>query len=62
MDTNKKLNFPSAKSSAEFREKIDNAFEKAVHDALLKHKQANNPVAVWRNGKIVLLKAEEIPV
>jgi hypothetical protein len=41
---------------------IDEALRQAVKDALLKHKQAGNPVVVWRDGKMVWLKPEEIPV
>lgn len=42
--------------------KITTALAQGVRDALLKHKQAGNPVVVWRDGKIVWLKPEEIPV
>ena len=42
--------------------KITHALAQGVRDALLKHKQAGNPVVVWRDGKIVWLKPEEIPV
>lgn len=41
---------------------IDKALKKAVQEALVHHKQAGNPIVVWRNGKIVWLKPEEIPV
>jgi hypothetical protein len=44
------------------KEKITRALTQGVHDALLKHKQAGNPVVVWQNGKMVWLKPEEIPV
>jgi hypothetical protein len=43
-------------------EKITQALAQGVHEALLKHKQAGNPVVVWRDGKMVWLKPEEIPV
>jgi hypothetical protein len=33
-----------------------------VREALKKHKQAGNPVVVWRDGKMVWLKPEEIQV
>ncbi len=41
---------------------IDNALKEAVQEALVRHKQAGNPIVVWRDGKIVWLKSEEIPV
>jgi len=43
-------------------ETITRALTQGVRDALLKHKQTGNPVVVWRNGKAVWLKPEEIPV
>ncbi|MEQ8974450.1 MAG: hypothetical protein RIE73_29180 [Coleofasciculus sp. C1-SOL-03] len=42
------------------RERINQALAKAVQDALLKHKQAGNPVAIWRDGKVVWIPPEEI--
>ena len=44
------------------KEKITQALTQGVREALLKHKQAGNPVVVWRDGKMVWLKPEEIPV
>lgn len=41
---------------------IDGALKKAVQEALIRHKQAGNPIVVWRDGKIVWLKPEEIPI
>jgi hypothetical protein len=32
----------------------------AVREALLDHKRAGNPVAVWRDGKVVIVPPEEI--
>ena len=43
-------------------EKITKALVQGVRDALLKHKKAGNPIVVWRNGKSVLIKPEEIPI
>lgn len=62
MATSEKLKSDSANLLVKNRKIVVRAYRKAVREALLKHKQANNPVAVWRNGKIVLLSAEEIPV
>jgi len=44
------------------RTEIDKALALAVQDALWQHKQLGNPVAFWRDGKVVWLPAEEIPV
>jgi hypothetical protein len=43
-------------------ETITKALSEGVRDALLKHKQAGNPIVVWRNGKAVWLKPENILV
>src|SRR3989338_3903293 len=41
---------------------IDSALKKAVQEALIRHKHAGNYIVVWRDGKIVWLKPEEIPL
>jgi hypothetical protein len=41
--------------------KVETALRSAVRDALARHKKAGNPVAVWRDGKVIWLKPEEIP-
>ena len=43
-------------------EKITQALVRGVREALLKHKQAGNPIVIWKDGKTVWLKPEEIPV
>lgn len=44
------------------REKISQALAIGVQEALLKHKKLGNPIAVWRDGKVVWIPPEEIPV
>jgi hypothetical protein len=41
---------------------IERALRRAVQAALLRHKQAGNPVAVWRDGKVVWIAPEDITV
>lgn len=41
---------------------IDKALQNAVKEALLKHKMAGNPVASWKDGKLVWIQPEDIPV
>ncbi|MFB2894532.1 hypothetical protein ACE1CI_16605 [Aerosakkonemataceae cyanobacterium BLCC-F50] len=41
-------------------EKVTQALAKAVKEALRKHKQTGNPVAAWRDGKVVWIPPEEI--
>ncbi len=41
--------------------RILQAMTEAVREALLRHKRLGNPVAVWREGRVVWLQPEEIP-
>jgi len=45
-----------------FAKEIKPAYDRAVREALRKHKLAGNPVAVERAGKLVILQPEEIDV
>ena len=38
------------------------AMQQAVREALLDHKRAGNPVAVWRNNRVEWIQPEDIPV
>ena len=42
--------------------RILDALRQAVREALLNHKRAGNPVASWKDGKVVLIQPEDIPV
>ena len=41
---------------------IDGAIEQGVREALREHKLFGNPIAVVRNGRLVLIPPEEIDV
>src|SRR5947209_586208 len=41
---------------------IERALNRAVREALLRHKQADNPIAIWRDGQIVHLAPDDILV
>ena len=41
---------------------VDEAMRKAMRHALLTHKRAGNPIASWKDGKVVIIPAEEIPI
>jgi hypothetical protein len=41
---------------------IERAANQGVRAALLQHKRAGNPIVVWRDGQVVWVPAEEIPV
>jgi hypothetical protein len=42
--------------------RIQAAIQAGVRDALRMHKRAGNPVAEWRDGRVVWIPPEEIPV
>ena len=41
-------------------DEIQQAMKQAVREALMRHKQAGNPVATWRDGRVVWIPPEEI--
>jgi len=43
-------------------DRILEALRVAVREALRDHARAGNPVAVWRDGRVVWIPPEEIPV
>jgi hypothetical protein len=50
------------------RERVDDmdrileALRTAVREALIRHKRLGNPVAVWRDDRVVWIEPEDIPV
>jgi hypothetical protein len=55
----------SERERAEFLaevEAVEAAVQQAVMDALRAHKKAGNPVAGWKDGRVVWVPAEEIDV
>jgi hypothetical protein len=42
--------------------KVETALRDAVRQALLRHKQAGNPVVVWRNGKVEIVPPEGLEI
>ena len=41
---------------------IQEVLNRAVREALLRHKQAGNPIAVWQDGQVVWIPPGEIQV
>jgi len=39
---------------------IETVLRKAVREALLMHKRAGNPIATWKEGRVVIVPPEEI--
>lgn len=56
-----KIDLHQAESSlAQHAKEIEKVLRHAVREALLMHKRADNPVAVWRDDKVVWLQPEDI--
>lgn len=43
-------------------ESVQATAQRAVKDALLSHKRAGVPIVVWKDGKVVIVPAEQISV
>ncbi len=41
---------------------IEEAMQRAVREALLRHKKLGNPIALEQDGKVVVIPPDEIPV
>jgi len=61
MEADKKVD-PKQDLLYRYRDDINKAYERAVKEALRKHKLAGNPVPIERDGKLVWLQPDEIEV
>jgi len=43
-------------------DEIERIFRKAVRHELSIHKRLGNPIATWKDGKVVIIPPEEMPV
>jgi len=43
-------------------DKMTKIIQAGVNHALIQHKRMGNPICEWRNGKVVWIPPEEIPV
>lgn len=41
---------------------IGKVFQRAVNDALRMHKRMGNPIAAWKDGKVIIIPPEEIVI
>ena len=62
MENDQKIEKNSHDLLTRYSAEISEACERAVREALQKHKAAGNPIAVYRDGEVVLLQPDEIPV
>jgi len=49
-------------SFVDFGKDVERALQRAVRQALLMHKRIGNPIAIWRDGKVVIIPPEEIVI
>ncbi|MES2219282.1 MAG: hypothetical protein V4501_12835 [Pseudomonadota bacterium] len=42
-------------------DKLTIIIQSGIEDALLKHKQAGNPICEWKDNKVVWISAKNIP-
>lgn len=42
--------------------KVRDIIQSGINEALLRHKQAGNPVCEWRDNKVVWIKPEDIKI
>lgn len=42
--------------------KVTAIIQSGIRAALLKHKQAGNPICEWKNNKVVWIEPEKIPI
>ena len=61
MEPDNKVESENLNIFARFGDRISEACERAVREAFQRHKAAGNPVAVYRDGEVVLLQSDEIP-
>lgn len=47
---------------AEHAAEIGEVLQHAVNHALLMHKRLGNPIATWKDGKVVIIPPEEIVI
>ena len=47
---------------AEHAIEIGEVLQRAVNHALLMHKRLGNPIATWKDGKVVIVPPEEIVI
>lgn len=62
METNKKITKDQTNLFVTHSEEINLAYERAVREALIKHKKAGNSVVISRDGEIVTLTPDEIEI
>lgn len=61
MAKNEKIDLDVPNLLTVYAKDVDKAFKLAVKNTFLQHKLANNPIAVSRRGKAIMLEPDKIP-
>lgn len=62
MGTNKQIESNAKDLFVQHSDEINEAYRRAVREALKRHKLAGNPVVIERDEKMVILQPDEIDV
>ncbi len=62
METNKAVTKSGPDLLELYADEIDSACRRAVREALKKHKLAGNPIAISRNGEVILVQPDDIEI
>ena len=46
----------------DYGQAIEKVLQRAVNHALLMHKRMGNPIATWKDGRVVIVPPEEIVI
>jgi hypothetical protein len=57
-----KRRYPTITELFDLGTPIDRALRAGVRDALRRHKQLGQRVAVWQDGRVIILEPDQIPV
>ena len=60
MEPDKNVGTENLNIYVRFGDRISDACQRAVREALQRHKTAGNPIAISRDGKVVILQPDEI--
>jgi hypothetical protein len=62
MEIDRKIDKEVPNLLVRYRGEVEESVREGVREALLRHKREGNSVAVWRDGRVVILSPDEIPV
>jgi hypothetical protein len=60
MDTDEAVEIETQDLLVKHKDEITPAYQRAVREAVLRHKRNGHSIAIWRDGEVVVLQGEEI--